>query len=103
MRLVSSRAPFEGPPCLLEGLGMGEGREQAAQCFGMTPTSPHRARTAPAMAAQWRTGRTVPGSDSREASGDRRGEDSTFDHGARGVTRHLMLQSGERTGSCEAV
>jgi hypothetical protein len=37
------------------------------------------------MAAQWRTVRTVPGPDSQAVSGDRRGMDSPFDPGARGV------------------
>jgi hypothetical protein len=65
------------------------------QCIGMTPTSPHDARATLGMAALWRTVYTVPGPDSRAASGDQRGEDSPFDHGARGASRHLMLLLGE--------
>jgi hypothetical protein len=52
------------------------------------------ARTVRGMVAQRRPGRTVPGLDSRPTSGDRRGEDSPFDHGACGVTGQLMPLSG---------
>jgi hypothetical protein len=69
-----------------------EGQERVAQCQGMTPATPHSTRTAPGMAAQWRAICTTPGPDSQAASGDRRGEDSPFDPGARGVSGHLMLR-----------
>jgi hypothetical protein len=38
-----------------------------------------------------RVGGTVPGCDSQAVSEDRRGGDSSFDPGARGVPEHLML------------
>jgi hypothetical protein len=36
---------------------------------------------------------------SRVVSGERRGEDSLFDHGARGGTKHLMPLSGDTGGA----
>jgi hypothetical protein len=95
---VSGRTPFEGAPCRFEGLDVEEGREQVAQCLGMTLASPHSELAVPGMVAQRRTGRTVPWLDSRAASGDRHGEDSPFNHGARRVTGKLMLLSGEQVG-----
>jgi hypothetical protein len=79
-------------PSLFERCDMEEGRERVAQCQGMTPATPHSTRTAPGMATQWRAICTTSGSDSHAASRDRRGEDSPFDPGARGVSGHLMLR-----------
>jgi hypothetical protein len=45
--------PSRVPPCLFEGLGVGEGREQAAQCFGVTPASPHSECAVPVQCRGW--------------------------------------------------
>jgi hypothetical protein len=81
---------------LFEGCGVEEERAWVAQCQGMTPATLHSTRTTSVMTAQRRAVRTALGHDSKAASGDRRGGDSLFDPGARGVSGHLMLRSGEQ-------
>jgi hypothetical protein len=92
MDVHSSRAPSS----LFEGCSAEEGRERVTECKGLAPTTPHSTRTAPVMAAQRWAIHTVSGRDSQAASGDRRGGDSLFDPGARGVSGHFMLRSGEQ-------
>jgi hypothetical protein len=70
--ICSSRALLS----LFEECDMEEGRERAAQCQGMTSAIPHSTCTASGIAAQRWVVRTVPRSDSRVVSGDRRGRDS---------------------------
>jgi hypothetical protein len=66
-----------------------------AQCHGvdtgLTSQIPYSARDGRAG----QVGGTAPGYDSQAVSEDRRGGDSPFDPGARGVPEHLMLWSEE--------
>jgi hypothetical protein len=55
---------------------MEEGQEWAVQCHRVTSVIPHSTRIVPGMDAQRWVVRTVPGSDSQAAIGDRRGGDS---------------------------
>jgi hypothetical protein len=70
-------------------------QEWAAQCHGadtgLTAQPPYSARDG----FTGRVGRTASGYDSQAVSEGRRGKDSPFDLGARGVPGHLMPWSGE--------
>jgi hypothetical protein len=92
---VGGHTLLEGVVIPFEGCGVEEGRERVAQYQGMMPATTHSTRTMSVMAAQRRAVRTVSRPDSQAASGDRRGGDLPFDPGARGVSGHLMLRSGE--------
>jgi hypothetical protein len=74
---------------------MGVIREWVAHHHGVDTGLPAQL---PHSAKDGRTGRvggTAPGCDSQAVSEVRRGGDSPFDSGARGVPEHLMLSSGE--------
>jgi hypothetical protein len=99
LAVVHSSRVFPSP---FEGCGVEEGRERVAQCRGMTPATPHSTRTVSGMATQLQAVRTASGPEFQAVLGDRRGEDSSFDPGARGVSGHIMLQSG-RVGEVSRV
>jgi hypothetical protein len=73
---VDGSTPLEGITVLLRGVWHGKGREWAVLCHRVTPAIPHSTGTTPWMAAQWRVGRTAPGSDSQAVSGSWRDGDS---------------------------
>jgi hypothetical protein len=81
-----SRVPMSS----LEGCGTAAVQEWVAQCLGvdtgLTSQIPYSARDGRAG----RVGGTAPGYDSQAVLEDRRGGDSPFDPGARGVPKHLV-------------
>jgi hypothetical protein len=74
---------------------MGVVREWVAQCHGVDTELPAQLLHSAKDGRTGRVGRTTPGCDSQAVSEGRRGGDSPFDPGARGVPEHLMLWSEE--------
>jgi hypothetical protein len=70
----------------------GSGRHSVTE---LTPALPHCSPTVPGLASRGGLAEQRRGYDSQAVSEGRRGEDSPLTPGARGVSEHLMLRSGE--------